>query len=525
MKTHPNIVRPLIMTAVASTVIAALLMAAGPTGRSVKTSGAQASVPLAADRAGGPSPDPAASDPAWLAVRGRDIVDGHGRPRVLRGVSLIDLQAEESVGPGVRWLIDRATDPAEGWHARVIRLPVYPRLGRFGWCADPERYLRECLDPAVRYCTALKVYCIIDWHWIGDYAGAGTDHDTRAFWSTVAARYRNNPYVLYELFNEPVLPDSWLTWQSRAQPWIDLIRSKAPRNLILVGGPNWSRSVGGAIGHPMTGRNIVYVVHIYPRHDSRRWQEWFGRAADRYPIFLTEWGWEERHGSEVKGTRARYGEPLKAFVESKGNISWTAWCFDNAWSPAMFDGRWRLKAGNAYPGEFARNWLFEHRGESEDRNPVRNGGFSTGDAFPWTLTGDCRPISALPNGTRSNSVTQPPQSGLRIDGDHSGAAQIVEGLEPSTTYVLTARAHVQTQGETLQIGVADFRGPGSRAIAPVWNIEDRSISVRFVTGPGCTSARVFCYKPDGANPAYAGDFTLSKQGFDWKGWNTHGHGA
>ena len=50
------------------------------------------------------------------------------------------------------------------------------------------------------------------------------------------------------------------------QTWINIVRTYAPNNLILVGGRNGSQTIGPAASYPLTGNNIAIVSHIYPGH-------------------------------------------------------------------------------------------------------------------------------------------------------------------------------------------------------------------------------------------------------------------
>jgi endoglucanase len=150
----------------------------------------------------------------WLSVSGRFIKDPQGNNVVLRGVSLVDVSVADSRARNAPTLIDNVTNDADGWYARVVRLPVYPDAidGQPGWNAGPDTYFNNHLNPAVQECVARQIYCIIDWHYISDYTSSAVDTATRNFWSYVASRYANTPNVIFELFNEPVNPDNWSTW-------------------------------------------------------------------------------------------------------------------------------------------------------------------------------------------------------------------------------------------------------------------------------------------------------------------------
>src|SRR5512138_956739 len=76
----------------------------------------------------------------WLSVSGRFIKDPQGNTVVLRGVSLTDVSVADSRARNAVALINMATNEADGWYARVIRLPVYPNAidQQPGWLANPD---------------------------------------------------------------------------------------------------------------------------------------------------------------------------------------------------------------------------------------------------------------------------------------------------------------------------------------------------------------------------------------------------
>ncbi len=302
----------------------------------------------------------------WLTVSGRFIRDPSGNNVILRGVSLVDVSVANSRPRNANALIDMATDNANGWYARVVRLPVYPDAidEQPGWNANPDAYFNNHLNPAVQHCVSKQIYCIIDWHYIQDYNNSAVDTATRNFWNYVAPKYKDVPNVIYELYNEPVNPDNWSTWKTWAQPWVNIIRSQAPNNLILVGGPRWSQNVAEAATNPFTGGNIAYVAHIYPQHGGQStWDAWFGNSSNTVPYFITEWGWQQGGNIPTSGTTSGYGVPFSSYLDSKG-VSWTAWVFDIYWQPIMFDLNWNILGGENYMGQFTKDFLFQHRNDN-----------------------------------------------------------------------------------------------------------------------------------------------------------------
>jgi endoglucanase len=343
----------------------------------------------------------------WLSVSGRNIKDPSGNNVILRGVSLVDVGVANTRTRNARALIDMATDNANGWYARVVRLPVYPDPidGTPGWNANPDAYFNNNLNPAIQECIARQIYCIIDWHYIKDYNSSAVDTSTRNFWNYVAPRYANTPNVIYELYNEPINPDNWSTWKTWAQPWVNIIRSHAPSNLILVGGPRWSQNVAEAASNPFSGGNIAYVAHIYPQHGGQStWDAWFGNSSATVPYFITEWGWQQGGGAPTSGTTSGYGTPFSSYLDSKG-VSWTAWVFDDYWQPVMFDTSWNLLGGESYMGQFTKDFLFR----------TRNSNLPGGGTGPTATTGSTNPTATrtrtattggtVPTATRTRTAT------------------------------------------------------------------------------------------------------------------------
>ena len=302
----------------------------------------------------------------WLSVSGRFLRDPQGNNVVLRGVSLIDVSVANSRPRNAVTLTNMLTNETDGWYTRVVRFPVYPNAidGQPGWIANPDAYFNNHLDPAIQNCISKQIYCIIDWHYISDYTSSTIDTTTRAFWSYVAPRYANTPNVIFELYNEPINPDNWSTWKATAQPWVNLIRSFAPNNLILIGGPRWSQNLSSAASDPFVGSNLVYVAHIYPQHGGQStWDSWFGNAANSVPFFITEWGWQQGGAIPTSGTLSGYGVPFSTYMESKG-LSWTAWVFDQFWQPVMFDQNYTLLGGENFMGQYTKDFLFQHRNDN-----------------------------------------------------------------------------------------------------------------------------------------------------------------
>jgi len=166
------------------------------------------------------------------------------------------------------------TEDENGWYSRVIRLPRQPvDIGGHDPGAAPpapgfdqgraDSYLENHLRPAVETCAEQGVYAIVDYHrHRGNTTRRSTTRATKSTRRSACSGRRWHPSSrrtltsLYELYNEPTAPyadetdptsdsqaaqETWATWKETAQPWVDLIREHAPRNLVLIGSPRWSQ--------------------------------------------------------------------------------------------------------------------------------------------------------------------------------------------------------------------------------------------------------------------------------------------
>jgi fibronectin type 3 domain-containing protein len=309
-----------------------------------------------------------------LHVEGKYIKDPSGNVVILRGVAMIHTPDMDTTRPGHEFMIDNVTVEANGWYSRVIRIGVRVE----SYLANPTSLVNNYLKPAVDYCTSKGLYCIIDWHYIDD--ARTKDAQTRQFWNHVAPIFANYDNVLYEVFNEHKVDTSWAEWKTTAQPWVNIIRSHAPNNIILIGGPFYAQHIQGAASNPFTGSNLAYVAHVYPGGwYPQGWDGNIGVVADVHPVVVTEWGYNPSAPDSVTlGTRSNFGIPFQNWAEGKG-VSWIAWVADYAWGPPMFNQNW---TPNDF-GSFAKDWLFNKRNSNQ---PSDGATFtSSADATPSTV--------------------------------------------------------------------------------------------------------------------------------------------
>lgn len=389
------------------------------------------------------------ADIPWLHVDGNKIKDPEGNIVVLRGISLIDLGFLEGWQGGAINMIDRITNKGDsqgnspGWYPKVLRIPIHPPDSvdnwPYRWDPSNDRFYKGLLRPIVDYCAEKDLYVIIDWHYITDTWDKV--EQTSEFWRYMAPRFANDSHVLFELFNEPINhvgsdTDNWLSVRTDMQTWVDIIRSYAPYNLILVSGPSWSQSIGPAARYPIAGCNIAMVAHVYPAHwrNPTRYKNHITTCATAYPIMMTEWGFSQSNHPDpddlLHGTITDYGRPLMEFIEDL-SIGSTAWVASYNWGPPMFWEDWTLRCGEGEMGGFVKDWLYEKRNDDQPHGAVQPpndwGCHTTEDfeannfrKFPWEQRGDENWIISR---QERHSGTCSAQSGS-IDHDESSVLRV-----------------------------------------------------------------------------------------------------
>lgn len=270
------------------------------------------------------------SENGWLQVLGAQLCNEAGEPVVLRGMSTHGLQWYGQFAN--RQSIANTAERG----ANLFRVAMYTAEG--GYLSNPDTIRRQTMD-AVDAAIAHDMYVIIDWHILSD--GNPMEHlaEAKAFFAAMAARYGDNPAVLYEICNEP---NGNVTWERDVKPYaeqvIPVIRASAPRSVILVGGSTWSQDIHLAVQSPLAGENLMYTLHFYAgTHGGELRRRIDDALAAGLPVFVSEWGTSRADGSG--GVFRRESEEWLDFLAQRG-ISWANWslCDKNETSAALVPG-------------------------------------------------------------------------------------------------------------------------------------------------------------------------------------------
>lgn len=173
-----------------------------------------------------------ASSPAssfGISVAGNKFVStASGEVVQLLGTSISGLeQGSTSLANGVENYgnpTDAGFKAMASWNMNIVRIPLNEDtwLGIHNCTNDggSSATLQANLKQIVANANAAGLYVILDLHWTAPNAfgcpqgqGAMPDADnTVAFWSSVASSFKDNPAVLFEIFNEPFATNNYSNW-------------------------------------------------------------------------------------------------------------------------------------------------------------------------------------------------------------------------------------------------------------------------------------------------------------------------
>ena len=282
--------------------------------------------------AAAPQPPPVRAA-GQLQVCGVKLCDASGQAVQLRGMSTHGLQWYSQC------VNDASLDALSGdWGADILRISMYVQEG--GYETDPAGYTNR-VSAIIDEVTQRGMYAIVDWHMLTPGDPYHNLERAKTFFTEIARRHNNNTNLLYEIANEPN-GVSWSRIKSYAEELIPVIRAVDPQTPILVGTRAWS-SLGVSDGsnesevvnNPVNASNIMYTFHFYAASHRDDYLNALSRAADRLPMFVTEFGTQTYSGDGANdfAMAQRFLDLMAA-----KQIGWTNWNFsDDFRSGAVFE--------------------------------------------------------------------------------------------------------------------------------------------------------------------------------------------
>ena len=311
---------------------------------------------FAAGAGGSPVPE--------LHVSGNKLVNARGRQVVLHGVDRSGTEFECVRG---RRIFDGPDDQAsvtamKSWGVNAVRIPLNEA------CWNGQSYVRAVY---AKYRNAVKAYvsllnsngivAILDLHWTdglftGKWAGCLSAEaicqkpmpdaaESVPFWSSVAATFKGNDAVIFDLFNEPY-PElannsnetkGWRCWRNGGsscvgipypvagmQTLVNTVRATGANNVIMLGGLAFSNDLTHWLAYEPKDpdHNLVASWHSYNLAACNTQSCWVSQVAPviaKVPVIAGEIG--ETNCADT------YIDPLTKWLNSK-STGYLAWAWD-----------------------------------------------------------------------------------------------------------------------------------------------------------------------------------------------------
>jgi len=167
----------------------------------------------------------AAQTPLSISISGNHFINGSGQTIRLLGVNHASFEyaCVDGFGYDGGHMDDADAAAVASWNANVVRVPLNEDCwlginGQPNNSQDPGETLtasgyRQAVEDYVSFLNAHGLYAILDLHWtapgnqIAEEQQPMPDNDhSPAFWQSVASTFKDNPAVVFDVFNEPYDP-------------------------------------------------------------------------------------------------------------------------------------------------------------------------------------------------------------------------------------------------------------------------------------------------------------------------------
>ena len=229
-----------------------------------------------------------------LQVIGANICDENGEIFQLKGIST----------HGIQWFPqyinqDLFTQMHTEWNCNVVRIANYV-MEYDGYCnGGDQNKLKGLIDDAVKYATNEGMYSIIDWHVMREGDPRLHTEEAIEFFDEMSKKYADNPYVIYEICNEPNGKGiNWDPIYEYAEQVIPVIRANSPYSVIIVGTPMYSAAPSEPFKKVLPYDNLAYAYHFYAKsHRESRMEDVKKAYNEGVPLIVSEFGTVANSGS------------------------------------------------------------------------------------------------------------------------------------------------------------------------------------------------------------------------------------
>lgn len=240
---------------------------------------------------------------------------------------------EDGTQPG---LVASTVAGIASWNINTVRLP----LNQDCWLGDdglPSRGLtmsgyRQSVTNFVNALNAAGIVVIVDLHWSGPDGVVANglrpmpDDRTPAFWTSVATHFKDNPSVIFDLFNEPhsrwnvddtkVFGLSWDCWANGGcmapaeadtvdysgfkwyktvglKTLTTVVRNTGATQPILLSGTDYANDLRGWLANAPDDDQLIAGFHNYTEQRCRTvkcWNEEIAPLNLKVPVLAAEFG-------------------------------------------------------------------------------------------------------------------------------------------------------------------------------------------------------------------------------------------
>lgn len=267
-----------------------------------------------------------------LKVCGTKLCNKNNKAIQLRGMSTHGLQWH-----GACYNQASIQALAKDWKADILRVSMY--VQEDGYETDPAGFTAKA-DAIIDQAIAQGMYVLIDWHQLTPGDPNYNLDRAKTYFTHMTEKYGTKPNVLYEIANEPN-GVAWPSIKSYSEKIIPHIRAKDPDSVIIVGTPGFSslglsdqKDPSEIINNPVAGTNLMYTMHFYAGSHGDDYRNKVSAAADKIPVFVTEWGTQTYSGD---GTNDFNSSQKWVDMMKNKQISWVNWNYsDDIRSGAVF---------------------------------------------------------------------------------------------------------------------------------------------------------------------------------------------
>jgi hypothetical protein len=382
-----------------------------------------------------------------FTVCGSKIYDPSGKEFIVKGTNV--------GGPGWNWP-ERTLDNFDHvvkWKFNTIRLVLKgaPTLdsqttfscAKTGW---PEYQYTTfgTVRQIVKKYTDAKIVVLLDWQEVGGIYTGSSLECAKSWWTMLANEYKGNPYVWFDMYNEPNTDKA--SWAASFQAIINAIRGTGNTSPIIASGNYWGQdsnswscnTVSDANSAILTSTlndptgNLVYSIHTYDQwmQCQSKLDNYLDRVlAQGKAILIGEYGIHNKNpvipaeDYTLAATQAR----------KIGRIQWAFWGGD---SNDMTTG------GNGG----AQNCVYDSNGNCTN--------LSTFGQKVWNDARRNESLGTKPSGCGATSPP-PPASGSNLIKNHSFESNLSDWTVTSGTVAIDG-SNAQDGSKAVKVGSTDW---------------------------------------------------------------------